>query len=265
MPYTIGKFSKITGVTRDTIRLYEKQGIIKPAKDKQNQYRYFNDLDARPLLMSRFLRSLHISLEDVAALIKNAELADIVNKIEEAEQNLQDQLNSLLLLLDKIKEIKQEIREVDSLLNTFQLKTWPGIYRLQQTDRDLLLETTITASNWMSALPFCFFSLKIKADSFLTQDDYDYNWGLAVFENELQYLNLKITDEIEYIKPHTYLSVTVKSPHNERLLASSKDFILSYLKDNNFAVTGDIIGRLILSEYAHNQAFSYIDLNFPIG
>ena len=35
MKYTIGKFSEILGVTVDTLRLYEKRGIIKPIKDKK--------------------------------------------------------------------------------------------------------------------------------------------------------------------------------------------------------------------------------------
>ncbi|MFD1266074.1 MerR family transcriptional regulator [Paenibacillus motobuensis] len=41
------------------MRLYEKQGIIRPLKDHSNNYRYYNDLDVRSLLMSRLYRSFY--------------------------------------------------------------------------------------------------------------------------------------------------------------------------------------------------------------
>ncbi|WP_340008072.1 MerR family transcriptional regulator [Paenibacillus sp. FSL K6-0276] len=53
MKYCIGEFASILGVTADTLRLYEKHDIVRPTKDNSNNYRYFNDLDVRDLLMSR--------------------------------------------------------------------------------------------------------------------------------------------------------------------------------------------------------------------
>ncbi len=72
MKYTISEFAELLGITVDTLRLYEKYEIIKPFKDKKNNYRYFDDIDARNMLMSRWYRSLEIPIQEAALLIRQA-------------------------------------------------------------------------------------------------------------------------------------------------------------------------------------------------
>lgn len=42
MLYSIGKFSKAIGVSIETLRLWDKQGKLKPEKVKENGYRYYS-------------------------------------------------------------------------------------------------------------------------------------------------------------------------------------------------------------------------------
>ncbi|UWG96291.1 MerR family transcriptional regulator [Dehalobacter sp. DCM] len=270
MKYTIGEFSDMLGVTVDTLRLYEKRGIINPIKDDKNNYRYFDDLDSRVLLASRLYRSLQIPLEDVAELINNGQLEDIIEKIDESRIKLEDQIKKSTLLLNKMIEIKKEAAEIPNMLNRFQEKKLPGIYRIRQTDKDKLLKYQShkeTVSAWMNVLPFCFRSFRINKEFFFANDDnVEYNWGLAIFEDEMPYLDLKITSDIEYIQPQTYLSsILPVIPNGEYFMKNAAEFIISYIKDNHYTVIGDIMGKLMLTQKSYQHTLSYIEAYVPIG
>ena len=48
--YKIGEVANILGVSADTIRYYEKAGIVYSKKDSSNGYRYFTPADIYALL-----------------------------------------------------------------------------------------------------------------------------------------------------------------------------------------------------------------------
>ena len=48
--YLIGDMSEIVGISRDTLRFYEKKGIIK-ARKKENGYRYYLEEDLFRLMV----------------------------------------------------------------------------------------------------------------------------------------------------------------------------------------------------------------------
>ena len=60
--YTIGDVSKRLGISRDSLRFYEKKGIITPQK-LENGYRCYSYEDTRKLLDIMFYRRLNFSIE----------------------------------------------------------------------------------------------------------------------------------------------------------------------------------------------------------
>ena len=52
--YLIGDMSEIVGVSRDTLRFYEKKGIIK-ARKKENGYRYYLEEDLFRLMVILYI------------------------------------------------------------------------------------------------------------------------------------------------------------------------------------------------------------------
>lgn len=267
MKYTIGEFSEILGITVDTLRLYEKRGIIKPIKDKQNNYRYFNDLDARKLLMSRWYRSFQISLNDVADLVNNPSLEKITAKIEETQLDLERKIMMNTLLLNKILEVKNDITGLNSSLYQLKIKKLPGIYRVKQTNQNILLKNSSlkdVVNTWMNSLPYSFRSFRVEQKAFFEENRLNCTWGLAIFEDEMQYFDLKIDDTTEYVSAQTYLS-TVLTTTEEFLSKSSIQFAIDYLKEHNYTVVGDIIGKLIVTEKVNLQDQTYIELNIPIS
>ncbi|WHY21196.1 MerR family transcriptional regulator [Paenibacillus sp. G2S3] len=269
MKYCIGEFASILGVTADTLRLYEKHDIVKPTKDNSNNYRYFNDLDARDLLMSRWYRSIGIPLPEVATLMKESSLEQVMGRMQETALSLEEEIKQKTMLLNKMNEIHKELRELEFSLYTCKLKQLSGMYRLKQTDKNALLKNDIAKSlvnTWMELLPYAFYSFRIEDIGifFSENNNFDYSWGLTLLEEEARKFEMDSEEYAEYISPSLCISATILCPDEKYITKNSLQFMIDFIQANHYAIAGDVVGKLLLTEKIEGQNRSYLEVNFPI-
>ena len=53
---------ELTGLTRQNIRYYERQGLLEPARADENDYRDYSQKDVERLKLIKMLRMLDLSL-----------------------------------------------------------------------------------------------------------------------------------------------------------------------------------------------------------
>ena len=94
--YSVGEMAEYFGVSRDTLRLYDKMGILSPKKNEDNGYRVYSRADFICLDYVMRLKSLGMRLEDINMMINDC-------TIERAEAIMQVQDK---LIDEKIRELK---------------------------------------------------------------------------------------------------------------------------------------------------------------
>ena len=104
--YLIGDMSEIVGISRDTLRFYEKKGIIK-ARKKENGYRYYLEEDIFRLMFILYRRKMNDSLEEIEEYIKGE------NSVEYMKKHLQT----------RIKQEEAKIRYHQQAIARMQLAT----------------------------------------------------------------------------------------------------------------------------------------------
>ena len=70
---TIGRVSKATGVNIETIRYYERIGLLAAPPRTRGGYRSYDDADVRGLQFVRRARRLGFGIEDIRALLALAD------------------------------------------------------------------------------------------------------------------------------------------------------------------------------------------------
>ncbi len=266
MKYTIGEFASLIGVTADTLRLYEKKGIIAPYKDEENAYRYYSDLDVRQVLMSRWYRSLMIPLERVS------EMTTAYSR-EEIEVSLESQYEIVQKKIEKLQQVKVCIRDTlqgTDEVGSFHKMELPSWYRMSQTQENKLHvkeEKTTTAKGLMDLLPLSFYTCAIRLESFSTQ------WGLAI-EADLLTDDMKLTykiddDELEYYEKTQVVRTTIELKGQEELEEMRVREMLQKLKQEGYKTTDKpILAKLLytdgLGRYMDNKT-AYIQLFVPIS
>src|SRR5207253_7205644 len=113
--FTIGEFSKVTGLTVKTLRFYHERGLLIPALvDERTGYRYY---DARQIDKARVitqLRGLEFTLEQIAEILKSCDdEADILDALQQQRARLEEtvrQYRDVVASLDRITQNEKEAR-----------------------------------------------------------------------------------------------------------------------------------------------------------
>jgi len=79
---TIGQFSQLTCLTPKALRLYDQEGILRPALvDAETGYRYYNMAQTGDAERVHLLRSLNMPLSDIRAVLKAQSPAHLREKL----------------------------------------------------------------------------------------------------------------------------------------------------------------------------------------
>lgn len=270
LKYTIGHFASILGLTADTLRLYEKHDIVCPQKDDRNHYRYFNDLDARNLLMSRWFRSAEIPLQETALLVNEASSACILRSFEESRRNIQLENEQKERLFHRITEMMNEIREAEHTLYQCKIKEQQGFYRIKQTNKNELLPLDgmqEVVSQWMERLPFLFYSFRVENAQVLLEEgaSFDYNWGISLPEDEVEFIKEEYRTFIEYIPPATCLSSYITLNQDDDIAPQHFKHLADQLLQEGHTLVKDIIGKIIFVEKTKQHTKTFLEVNIPIS
>ena len=112
----IGELSKTTGCSIQTIRYYEKEGLLSTPERTEGNYRLYGERALKELEFIKHCRSLDIPLTDVKRLM------ELKNKPEESCASVNKLIAQQLALVNnrmrELKALKAELQQMASLCTT---------------------------------------------------------------------------------------------------------------------------------------------------
>ena len=100
--YSIGQLAKRTGVGVDTVRYYERSGLLAPAGRLASGYRRYGDVELRRMRFIRRAKSLGFTLEEIAALLALSDGRD-VRAVKRAAQSRLEDVERKLADLERVR------------------------------------------------------------------------------------------------------------------------------------------------------------------
>ena len=129
------------GLTKHTIRYYEKEGFVKPQKD-ENGYRSYSKEDVQVLHLVKFLRNLNISIDDVKGIMNGQLSFDECLKVNDI--NLEHQIEGLKEVHDKVKKFKDSELPIIPALEEIDTKTKKSYFGINKTTNTISLGRRLT-------------------------------------------------------------------------------------------------------------------------
>lgn len=129
----IGELETKLGLSRHTIRYYEKEGFIHP-KRSDNDYRDYSDEDVQILKIVKFLRNLNISIDDVKAVLDGR--LDFHECLKINQIHLENQIEQMNDLKKTIDSYEDKNIPLIPILNTIknEKENWKlGIHKTTNT------------------------------------------------------------------------------------------------------------------------------------
>jgi DNA-binding transcriptional MerR regulator len=126
--FSIGEFSRISGLPVRTLRFYHDRGLLVPAAvDVETGYRSYDERNLEVVRVIVALRELEFSLEEIAEMLAGAaDDADILEHLERQKQSLSERLQKYKNAVRQIEQIvdqERASREVERMsMTTFGIE-----------------------------------------------------------------------------------------------------------------------------------------------
>ena len=124
----IKEAEEATGVSRQNIRFYEKQGLIYPARNRKNSYREYSDEDILRLKQIRLFRKLGMPIEEIRRLLDGE--ADLKQALQEQERRLaaeEENLKASRQFIKKMHAASLKEMDVDYCLRAMEEEEKRGV------------------------------------------------------------------------------------------------------------------------------------------
>ncbi len=122
--YTSGEFAKKANVSIRTIRYYDKQGLLKPAKTSDAGYRLYTDSDFAKLQKILSLKYLGFSLDEIRSITVTDDDNDYV------KESLELQIGLIRKRMEHLQLVEQTLQETSKLVEENPVIDWNKILQL---------------------------------------------------------------------------------------------------------------------------------------
>lgn len=260
--YLIGQAAKFLNVSKDTLRYYDKIGIISPKKDNTNGYRYYTMDEVISLTYILMLKELDISLEEIKNIVNNNNLSDMVKVITRQNEIIDKKMKDLEKIKATINSFRKSFSRAEADLNKFKiLENKPIIYKNISEDIDDSMVNVVEEFNAYSDLLNIVYTIIIKEDYFRSNDlAENYCYAMSCENSDDKELN-KIEGTFEYKKTKClYTVMRVVDDIVEEYLERIK----AYMSENNLEACGDLMARHIAFEHKNEKPIDYYEIWIPI-
>ena len=99
--YTIGETAALLGVSTDTLRYYDRIGLLKPARvDAESKYRYYSYTQFHYIDRIKYLQKLGMSLNEIRRVIHTGRVDKLIRYLKAEKIRLEKELTRVQLRIE---------------------------------------------------------------------------------------------------------------------------------------------------------------------
>lgn len=123
--YKTGQLGEILHASRDMLRYYEEQGIIKPKQNKDNSYREYDFFDIFTLMVTDFYKKRNLSIKEIKKLQAGSQIDELAGLLEQKAWEIEESISAQERMLRKIKDTRAFCNDIKKHLDCYCLKEFP--------------------------------------------------------------------------------------------------------------------------------------------
>jgi DNA-binding transcriptional MerR regulator len=270
---SIGKMAKLNGITIDTLRYYDKIGLLKPQiKDEQTSYRYYSIKQSAVLDMIIYMKALGMSLEEIKQHFDQKDLSVMRSVLTRQRESIDAQMIKLM----RMKEA------VNATINNFDRYHVPPDYGkvvIEHTPKRKIFVFDGGKNIYAHTMEGYEYILRALKNQVIAQElpqVYFCNVGTILRKEMITKGQMYATelfifldsyydkDEmVEYIPENIYLSLYCPSFEKEVEYAQ---ILLDFAKSQNYKIVGDYICEVVveLPIFEVEERHMLIKLQIPV-
>ena len=227
MRYKIGDVARILGISPDLIRYYEEKGVVSPAKDPLNNYRYYDTWDINFLIDCLWYKNFGYGIEQVAHIVSNSTYSELLDILKARGDEIEAALRYQQLLLERIRKYTENLEALRGFIGKCDIRRNAEFVRyLNRYNRmyDYDDELQAVSREWLKYMPFSRRYFEVPEDNVLGEGD-DYAWGFSMAMTYVREFNLEIRPPVVYMPSRLCIHSAFTSTGKDRFTARHLDLL----------------------------------------
>lgn len=269
--YLIGELAKMFNVSRQTLRHYDKLGLLKPEiVDPENQYRYYSIRQIMRLESITIMRAEDFSLEEIAEFFQTTNMEEKIKQVKRQEEALEKKIAEWSQIKKRMSFYRDYYgRQLDSNpVGVVQLRYFNQrhLYRLELKKKDFIyacmahkfLDLSEFYEEFSSEPAFHFAGI-IKKERILENEPLTFDEIAYLFKQHPEKENLKL----KAIPSGNYVTLVYTGEYEKR--NRYYDILKEWIQAHNFTINGDATEISIIEPYFSEQPQEWItEIQIPI-
>lgn len=265
MKYKIGDVAKILGISTDLLRYYEKKGVVRPLKDKTNDYRYYEAWDINFLMDCLWMKGFGFGIEEIGHMVTDCGYDELRGRFQAKEREITAELRRQELIAQRLRRHEKELETVRNYVGKCDLRPSPEIVRYLNRHNfvyDSSPELASLSQKWLEYMPLVHRCFEINQSDLDGGDN--FSWGLALDMEYVETLGVAVEPPAQHLPSVPSIHSVFKSAGKGAFSPRHLDYILDYAKAHNFRVCGSARGNLVCSVLEGGKNTGYFEVWVPV-
>lgn len=249
------EMERIFGMSQNGIRLYEKHGILRPARKAGSSYRLYGPEEMQTMGCGVQLRRYGFTMQEAGALLGGADEETQLRALEARSDALEQEIEQLMRVRKSLRTQVRRIRRSMQLLDSCVLEEKPAMYFLAtlRGDRPAGAHMGETLRQWVDRYTPHLSSAILMDGPYLTREDYDEPilLGVAVDAEIALELGLLASDLVVYLPPKPCIVTALHYPQG---LAPALERVRRYARENGLSLHAGAFIRQVQCVRSGDQA-----------
>ncbi|GEM_PF-4176119 len=259
----IGEVSKLLGMSPDTLRFFDKEGIAVPHK-RDNNYRYYEDWEINYLIEYKKYRGFGFGKQDTKDILYRHSFDELLESMENNHERLAQEieyqqhiLEKNQLLVNRLKILKQKVN-----VCSFAQQTDMHYFKFRYNNQYFYeKKNEHMYQAWLAHMPLVD-PVLIIADP----DQQDYYCGLLAEQKYVDFLSLPMGENVVHKSGGLHINTVIVAGEKHTFSTSLLKPAYKFIEDQGYRPNGPAIGFYMARVQAGQgtEYLRYIEAFIPV-
>jgi DNA-binding transcriptional MerR regulator len=265
MEYTTKDVCKMFNITRETLRHYERKGIIQPKISKENNYRYYDDWDINYIGECKKYQSIGFSISEVKDILSDGSLKQFIHLVEQKQEDFKRKAQIYKLLVEKNSKYLNVLKNITEQLDNFEIIESNDYYHLPCRENfEYDLSYKVLEPYHIALENYAFFenTVMINKEDFIFHKDI-FQWGVSIQKELAEILEFQ-TDNLIFTKKQISVHAVINAGERWNFGCHLFDKMYRFAQEHHYEIDGFLYGFLMTRVYDKQKYCRYLDVYLPV-
>lgn len=242
------------GISSETIRNYEKKGLIHPCKDEYSNYRYFDIIQLNQILNIQRLHQYGYSLHEVGDLLEEPCMEKREAYLEQKEMDLIREIYYMNLRLESLRTTISSMEQARHAKTGCFFGERPALYYVSyQKQFDLILDQKVQEElvRWLHHADLPFMSGRASRET-IQAGKHEFEFGFCLDKATAEFMGIRENDVVKYYQSCPAIIFYYEATPDSQMKEAS-GMLLDFLEKHQLKIKEESLSRVIFADWNQND------------